>query len=112
MAYVAKSPESYEGNVVGTGHCVPFVQEASGAPLTSRWKRGKPVKGELRLAKGTAIARFDADGSYTNRTDGTAHAAIYVSQSKWGINVWDQWKYRSQPVHQRTIRFQFKLPLA
>jgi hypothetical protein len=104
MAYIAVNPETYENKVVGTGHCVPFVQEASGAPNTSLWKRGKKVKGELTLAKGTAIATFSAEGKYTNSRDGTSHGAIYVSQDAVAINVWDQ--YLGQPVHQRAIRFQ------
>ena len=106
MAYIATNPESYSGKVVGTGQCVPFVQEASGAPNTQMWKQGKQVKGNLMIAKGTAIATFDSAGQYTNSIDGTSHAAIYVSQDATGITVWDQWKIPKQPVHQRNIRFQ------
>lgn len=104
MAYLAVRPEAYKDKVVGTGHCVPYVQQASGTPVTSLWKQGKHVKGEFTIAKGTAIATFSSDGVYTNSLDGSSHAAIYVSQDAVGINVWDQWK--GQPVHQRTIRFQ------
>ena len=104
MSYIAKDPGSYSGQVVGTGQCVPFVQEASGAPNTSLWTKGTLVKGQTTVAKGTAIATFSKDGKYTNSLDGTSHAAIYVSQDAVGVSVWDQWK--GQPVHQRTIRFQ------
>jgi hypothetical protein len=104
MTYIAKDPESYKDTVVGTGQCVPFVQKASGAPVTSAWKRGTKVRGTSAIQKGTAIATFDANGKYTNSTDGTSHAAIYVGQDAAGLQVWDQWT--AQPVHQRTIRFQ------
>jgi len=104
MAYIAPQANNYDGKVVGTGQCVAFVQQASGAPQTVQWRQGKKVKGDLTIAKGTAIATFSAQGKYTNSLDGTSHAAIYVSQDNLGIQVWDQWK--GQPVHQRTIRFQ------
>ncbi|MCU1294224.1 MAG: hypothetical protein JWP08_3074 [Bryobacterales bacterium] len=104
MAYIASNPKSYDGKVAGTGQCVSFVQQASGAPQTALWKRGKKVKGDLTITKGTAIATFNAVGKYTNSLDGTSHAAIYISQDGLGVVVWDQWK--GQPVHQRTIRFQ------
>ena len=104
MSYVATDPASCKDTVVGSGQCVAFVQAASGAPLTGSWKKGSLVKGQTLLATGTAIATFSSSGVYTNSTDGTSHAAIYVSQSKAGILVWDQWL--GQPVHQRTIRFQ------
>jgi len=104
MTYIAQDPESYKGKVVGTGHCVPFVQKASGAPITSNWKRGVKVKGNASILEGTAIATFDVNGKYTNSMDGTSHAAIYVGQDAVGLQVWDQWK--TQPVHERTIRFQ------
>jgi hypothetical protein len=94
--------------VVGTGHCVPFVQEASGAPQTSLWKRGKRVRGDYGIRVGTAIATFSAEGRYTNSLDGTSHAAMYVTQDAVGIQVWDQWK--GQPVHKRWIRFQGGAP--
>lgn len=103
MSYVAKNPDSYRGTVVGTGHCVPYVQEASSAPVTAMWTRGEPAKGNATLAKGTAIATFSSEGKYTNSLDGTSHAAIYISQDAVGLTVWDQWK--GQPVHERTIRF-------
>jgi hypothetical protein len=107
VAYVAQSPEDYQGQVVGSGQCVAFVEKASGAPLTSAWNRGVKVKGS-GILQGTAIATFDPDGKYGNHMDGTSHAAIYISQDSLGIQVWDQWT--GQPVHQRTIRFQGGAP--
>lgn len=103
MSYVAASPESYSGQVVGDGQCVAFVKAASGAPATSLWKQGALVKNSS-IPAGTAIATFDPNGTYGNHTDGTSHGAIYVGQNAAGLQVWDQWT--GQPVHQRTIRFQ------
>ena len=102
MAWVAQSPESYENEVVGNGQCVAFVQKASGAPLTSSWTKGALAKNS-HIAKGTAIATFDPDGSYGNHTDGRSHAAIFVEQQSAGLLVWDQWV--GHPVSQRVIRF-------
>jgi hypothetical protein len=102
MAYIANSPETYKGKVVGDGHCVAFVKAASGAPATTQWVEGAKVKGAV-LTTGTAIATFQ-NGKYTNDTTGKSHAAIYVRQDASGITVWDQWK--TQPVHTRLIRFQ------
>ena len=53
------------------------------------------------LVPGTAIATFEADGTYTSRSGN--HAAIYVGQDEAGLWVYDQW--RGQPVHHRLIRF-------
>jgi hypothetical protein len=108
MAYIANSPETSNGQVVGSGQCVAFVQQASGAPLTALWTRGRLAKSDATIQKGTAIATFGANGKYTNSTDGTSHAAIYVGQNAQGLQVWDQWL--GQPVHQRTIRFQAGAP--
>jgi hypothetical protein len=102
MAYIAKNPSGYA--IVGNGQCVAYVQEASGAPVTANWVQGVKVRGNSGLATGTAIATFDADGRYGNHTDGSSHAAIYISQDTTGIWVWDQWV--GQPVHKRHIRFQ------
>ena len=104
MTYIAAKPETYDGKVIGTGQCVPFVQKASGAPQTTQWIRGKKIKGDFTITEGTAIATFNVEGKYTNARDGTSHAAVYISQESLGVKVWDQWK--GQPVHQRTIRFQ------
>lgn len=107
MPYIAKNLNAYkeeDKKVVGTGHCVPFVREATGAPPALTWKRGRAVKGDHTIIKGAAIATFNAEGKYTNSTDGTSHAAIFIEQNAAGIHVWDQWL--KQPVHMRWIRFQ------
>lgn len=109
MAFISPNPNATEGQSIGTGHCVPYVQNASGAPETAQWTRGKKVRGDLTIAKGTAIATFGPDKTYTNSLDGTSHAAIYLRQDSKALYVYDQWinKDKSkQPVHQRPIRFQ------
>lgn len=101
--YLAADPAAFFGEVVGDGQCVAFVKAASGAPQTKAWRRGSLVKGDTGLAKGTAIATFDDDGTYGSRTDGTCHAAIYLGQTKDGAQVLDQ--FVGQAVHFRTLRF-------
>jgi hypothetical protein len=54
------------------------------------------------IARGTAIATFESDGSYTSESGN--HAAIYLCQDDDGIWVYDQW--RGQPVHKRLIPFE------
>jgi hypothetical protein len=100
--------EKLVGQSIGTGQCVPLVQKATGAPLTNSWTKGAKVKGNPRIDKGTAIATFDANGKYGNKMDGSSHAAIYVSQTSAGIDVYDQWKTKksTQTTHKRTIGFQ------
>jgi hypothetical protein len=100
--YIAAHPEAFEGRVVDAGHCVDFVQAAAGAPLTAAWQEGAEVRGNLDIARGTAIATFQADGTYANESGN--HAAIYLYQDDRGIWVYDQW--RGQPVAKRLIRFE------
>lgn len=102
MPFVSTTHDRWQRKVVGTGHCVPFVREVSGAPITAQWRRGAPVKGG-NLAPGTAIATFDRNGRYANAVDGSSHAAIFVRETINGIFVVDQWL--GQPVHERFIRF-------
>jgi hypothetical protein len=63
---------------------------------------GAPVRGNQHIARGTAIARFDSDGSYTSHSGN--HVAIYLSQDDHRIRVYDQW--RGQPVQRRLIPFE------
>ncbi len=93
--YVARDPGGLAGGPqVGSGECVALVQQATGAPLTSDWRRGAVVQGNLALVPGTAIATFGPDGRYGSRTDGSSHAAIYLGQDAEGINIIDQWNVR------------------
>jgi hypothetical protein len=100
--YIAARPEAFEGRVLGGGHCVDFVKAAAGVPRTAAWREGAPVLGNPSIPRGTAIATFESDGSYTSESGN--HAAIYLSQDERGIWVYDQWQ--GQPVHERLIRFE------
>jgi hypothetical protein len=100
--YIAARPEAFEGRVIGAGYCVDFVKAAAGLPRTAAWEEGPQVRGNPRIARGTAIATFESDGSYTSESGN--HAAIYLSQDDRGIWVYDQWQ--GQPVHKRLIRFE------
>ena len=100
--YVAARPEAFKGRVVGAGYCVDFVKVAAGVPQTAAWREGARVHGNPHIARGTAIATFEADGTYTNESGN--HAAIYLHQDHRGIWVYDQW--RGRPVHKRLIRFE------
>ena len=106
--YVASNPEQWSGRAsVGTGECVPLVQQATGAPRSTQWRPGEQVQGNADIAQGAAIATFDRNGHYTG------YAAIYLGQDSHGIQVIDQWNNRDssgritsqQSPHQRTIRF-------
>jgi hypothetical protein len=116
MPFVANDPRRYEGQLVGSGQCVAFVQAATQAGLTKTWKRGVQVRG-ANITPGTAIATFDENGKYANDTHGKSHAAIYLGQDAAGIRVLDQWNHRRKkpdgslvpephPVQERVIFFQ------
>ena len=94
----------YGGQVVANGQCVRYVQICASAPLTRLWKKGIKVHGldMHHIAPGTLIATMDKNGRYPNQSYGN-HAAIYVSQDRAGITVYDQWV--GQRVHKRVIRF-------
>jgi hypothetical protein len=100
--YIASRPEAFEGRVVGAGHCVDLVKASAGVPRTDAWQEGAEVRGNSHIARGTAIATFESDGSYTSESGN--HAAIYLYQDDHGIWVYDQW--RGQSVHKRLIRFE------
>jgi hypothetical protein len=103
MAFVASQHDRHMGSVIGTGHCVPFVREVTGAPITTQWRRGAKVRDNPDLAVGTAIATFDPNGLYGNYVDGRSHAAVLIAVRDNGLLVVDQWV--GQSVHQRVIRF-------
>jgi hypothetical protein len=100
--YIAARPEAFKGKVIGAGHCVDFVKVAAGVPRTGAWQEGALVRGNSHIERGTAIATFDSDDSYTSESGN--HAAIYLSQDDRGIWVYDQW--RGRPVHKRLIPFE------
>jgi hypothetical protein len=101
MSWKAANPHDFIGRVVATGHCVRLVQEACGAPHTSRWRPGRRVRGG-DVEHGTAIATFGG-GRYQNKTDGSSHAAIFIAEEAHGLSVIDQW--RGHPTAHRVIRF-------
>jgi len=89
---------------VGSRQCVALIIHYSNAPNTAQWTQGKPVLGNLAIAKGTAIATF-TDGTYASRGTGN-HAAYYLSQDAGGIWVMDQWASDTQKptVSKRYLR--------
>ena len=97
--YVADNPRQWAGlPSVGTGECVPLVQQATGAPLTRQWRPGVTVRGNTAIRPGTAIATFYENGRYSG------HAAIYLGQDENGVRVLDQWnvRHRDGTVSQHT----------
>ncbi len=90
------------GRSVGSGQCVALVQAARPEyGRTSGWMRGEKVQGNASIAPGTPIATFSRDGRYTNATDGSSHAALYLGQTAQGVQVLDQWRGSAAAV--RTI---------
>ena len=78
MPYVYPEVDDLDGHdLVGAFQCVALVQAFAGAPRTSDWKQGVPVRGKLLLAKGTAIATFE-DGVYKSRPGGNGHLSATV----------------------------------
>jgi hypothetical protein len=84
--YKTIPPEKQRKGSDFCGQCVSFVTTVCPSiPVgAGNWKKGSPVKGNLKLAKGTAIATFP-NGTYSG------HAAIYESQDGKGMTVYDQW---------------------
>ena len=70
--------------------CALLVQQLTGAPRMSEWKRGVHVKGSS-VTPGTAVGTFKSDGTYDG-TSGTCHGAVFIKETSEGIEVWDQWK--------------------
>jgi hypothetical protein len=103
VTFVAAAHEHCLGRRIGSGHCVAFVRSVTDAPMTTHWRRGARVADTPTLARGTAIACFDADGRYGNHVDGRSHAAVLLAVGEDGLLVADQWT--GQPVHERVIRY-------
>jgi hypothetical protein len=91
---------------VGSGQCVALVEKYASVsrPATS-WEEGAAVRGNMSLAKGTAIATFK-DGKYQSHRHGN-HAALYFSQDASGIWVVDQYS-SSGGIRKRLLRFKGK----
>jgi len=99
-------------SVGDNGECVDLVKKEV-APLQNvsahdSWKRGKRVKGNPHIVRGTAIALFDDNGDYVS-LHGKAHAAIYWSQDEKGITVYHQYRWKKErlrrPVHRAKLIF-------
>lgn len=99
--FIARNPEQYLGTVVGNGQCVIYCQRVSDVPHTSLWRKGEAITDQTPV--NVIVATFNAQGRYANATDGSSHAAVFLSRHEAGIEVIDQWL--GQPVHRRTIRF-------
>ena len=100
--YSEVPPEDKRKGLDLCGQCVSYVKKVcSSLPATAAWKKGSPVKDNKDIKPGTVIATFNASGGYSG------HAAIYVSQSTAGIDVYDQWVTPPNPkaVGPRTLRF-------
>ena len=69
------------------GQCVSYATTVCpNLPVnTGEWVKGDPVRDNKNINLGQVIATFDLDGNYSG------HTAIYVSQDKNGIHVYDQW---------------------
>jgi hypothetical protein len=84
------------------GQCVSYVKKVCPTlPPTGVWTKGAPVKDNQSILAGTVIATFNSAGKYEG------HAAIYVSQNKTGIVVYDQYVTppNPSPVGSRTLRW-------
>lgn len=92
-------------NDKGNTECVEFIRQATGAPETKQWKKGKKVsEGKVgEIGRGTAIATFDANGNYPTDLLGK-HAAIYLLHNEKCIQVLDQWDSQGE-VKPRPIWF-------
>jgi hypothetical protein len=84
---------------------VALIQWYTRAPKAALWHEGAKVRGNLALAKGTAIATF-VEGRYPNRPHGN-HAAFYLRQDSSGIWVMDQWadNQKKPAISARPIKF-------
>ncbi len=91
---LAEGQKKYFGE---SQQCVAAVKHFAGAPETSLWKAGEKVKESTTIKPGTAIATFDANGRYKG------HAAIYDTQDRTALYVYDQWE--GTPFHSRPIYF-------
>jgi hypothetical protein len=91
--YVDDNPLQWVGQPsFGDGECVALVraEAGAGAPQAKDLRPGIQVRGNTAIRPGTAIATFNNAGHY----DG--HAAIYLGQDEYGIQVIDQWNNRDK----------------
>lgn len=100
--YADLPPTDTYGDPNYCGQCVSYVKKVCPTlPRTTSWQKGAAAKGNQEIKPGTVIATFTNAGAYAG------HAAIYVSQSTAGLDVYDQYVYGQSPkgVGPRTLRF-------
>jgi hypothetical protein len=95
--YVSKDYASTTKSV-GTGYCVPLVQNLAGVPSHDLWIEGASLDDRPELEPGTAIATFDENGQYPSNAKGN-HAALFVRYdpsgdpaTAKGIYIFDQYR--------------------
>ena len=86
-----KDQAAVKVNGKGNAECALLVQELTGAPTTTAWRRGEQKVRYGVVAPGTAIATFQDDGTYDGNS-GVCHAAIFIKTTATGLLVWDQWR--------------------
>lgn len=117
-AFVAPDPDKLARDWTGTRQgpndaekrqCVGLVKEAvPEIGSTKTWREGEKILGpsDPPLKPGTAIATFDKDGKYINKS-GESHAAIFLGygteDGRKGIHVLDQ--FGGNEAKPRFIRF-------
>jgi hypothetical protein len=90
VPYVYSEVDALEGKpLVGSHQCAVLVQHYAKAPLAAQWSEGEVVKGNMKIAKGTAVATF-VNGNYPNSAKDN-HIAFYIRQDAVAIYVMDQW---------------------
>jgi len=87
--------------------CVGLVKKYSACGATGTWQQGALVKKTKDVAKGTAIATFDANGHYASKAKGN-HACFFIEfVGELGFRVLEQHvKPRPEQIQQRLIRYQ------
>jgi hypothetical protein len=84
-----------ETPLAGKGECVDLIKEyvpGLKGKSTTTWRAGAWVmEAGNKIRRGTAIATFDKNGRFPQRSTGQ-HAALVLSVMASGIWVVDQWK--------------------
>jgi hypothetical protein len=91
-----------KGKTVGDGAPASLLQEVAKAPQPAEWAKGDKVV-QATIRPGTPIATFNSEGSFGEGAG--SHAAIFITQNKNGIWVYDQ--YKTAAGLQRAIEARF-----
>nr|WP_275976354.1 BPSL0067 family protein [Geothrix alkalitolerans] len=85
------------------GQCVSLVKKQSGAPSTGGWRKGAQVKGNEKLAPGTAIIAVKNGRNWAKG----GHTGFYLKQDEKGLYMTDQFVTRGDhPVQTRFYPWQ------